>query len=124
HDTIDELTKVFPIRTCNDSNYRRAMQSGRPCFAGQIGKCGGPCSMTVTIEEHRERVNDFVAFLEGSDERFSRELKTKMIEASKAMEYEAAAKYRDRLDSIEAVLSKSALVLPDNEDADLFGIAE
>ncbi len=124
HDTIDEMIKVFPIRTCNDASYRRAMQSGRPCFPGQIGKCGGPCSMTVTVQEHRAIVEDFVAFLEGSDERFTRELTAQMNEASAAMDYEAAARYRDRLASIDAVLSKSALVLPNNEDADLFGIAE
>ncbi len=124
HDTIDLMIKVFPIRTCNDANYRRAMQSGRPCFPGQIGKCGGPCSMMVTIEEHRAMVEDFVAFLEGSDERFTRELTAKMSEASAAMDYEAAARFRDRLASIDAVLGKSALVLPDAEDADLFGIAE
>ena len=124
HDTIDSMIKAFPIRTCKDSDYRRAMASGRPCFAGQIGKCGGPCSMTVTIPEHRAVVDDFIEFLAGSDERFTRELTAKMNEASAAMDYEAAAKYRDRLASIDAVLGKSALVLPSTEDADLFGIAE
>ncbi|GAA5152014.1 excinuclease ABC subunit UvrC [Microbacterium pseudoresistens] len=124
HDTIDLMIKVFPIRTCSDASYRRAMQTGRPCFPGQIGKCGGPCSMTVTIEEHRAIVDDFVAFMAGGDERFTRDLTARMREASAAMDYESAAKYRDKLASIEAVLGKSALVLPQDEDADLFGIAE
>lgn len=124
HDTIDLMIKVFPIRTCSDASYRRAMQSGRPCFPGQIGKCGGPCSMKVTIAEHRAMVDDFVAFLAGGDERFTRDLTAKMKEASAAMDYESAAKYRDKLASIDAVLGKSALVLPNTEDADLFGIAE
>jgi excinuclease ABC subunit C len=124
HDTIDLMIKAFPIRTCSDASYRRAMQTGRPCFPGQIGKCGGPCSMTVTIEEHRAMVDDFVAFMAGGDERFTRDLTKRMQAASAAMDYEAAAKYRDKLVSIEAVLGKSALVLPADEDADLFGIAE
>ncbi|MEU4015471.1 excinuclease ABC subunit UvrC [Microbacterium sp. NPDC028030] len=124
HETIDLMIKVFPIRTCSDSSYRRAMQTGRPCFPGQIGKCGGPCSMTVTIEEHRAMVDDFVAFMAGGDERFTRDLTKRMLAASAAMDYEAAAKYRDKLSAIEAVLGKSALVLPSDEDADLFGIAE
>ncbi|CAN7286744.1 MULTISPECIES: excinuclease ABC subunit UvrC [Microbacterium] len=124
HETIDLMIKVFPIRTCSDSSYRRAMQTGRPCFPGQIGKCGGPCSMTVSIEEHRAMVDDFVAFMAGGDERFTRELTKRMLAASAAMDYEAAAKYRDKLSAIEAVLGKSALVLPSDEDADLFGIAE
>ncbi len=46
-------------------------QSGRPCFPGQIGRCGGPCSMKVTIEEHRAIVDDFVAFMSGGDQRFT-----------------------------------------------------
>lgn len=124
HETIDLMIKAFPIRTCSDASYKRAMQTGRPCFPGQIGKCGGPCSMTVTIEEHRAMVNDFVAFMAGGDERFTRELRRRMLDASAAMDYEAAAKYRDKLGAIDAVLGKSALVLPSDEDADLFGIAE
>lgn len=124
HETIDLMIKAFPIRTCSDASYKRAMQTGRPCFPGQIGKCGGPCSMTVTIEEHRAMVNDFVAFMAGGDERFTKELRRRMLDASAAMDYEAAAKYRDKLGAIDAVLGKSALVLPSDEDADLFGIAE
>ncbi|WP_019179306.1 excinuclease ABC subunit UvrC [Microbacterium yannicii] len=124
HDTIDLMIRVFPIRTCSDSSYKKAMASGRPCFPGQIGRCGGPCSMKVTIEEHRAVVDDFVAFMAGGDQRFTRELTARMREASAAMDYEAAAVYRDKLQAIDAVLNKSALVLAADTDADLFGIAE
>ncbi|QKJ19612.1 excinuclease ABC subunit UvrC [Microbacterium hominis] len=124
HDTIDLMIKVFPIRTCSDASYKKAMATGRPCFPGQIGRCGGPCSMKVTIEEHRAIVEDFVAFLGGGDQRFTKDLTARMREASAAMDYEAAAEYRDKLQAIDAVLSKSALVLAADTDADLFGIAE
>lgn len=80
--------------------------------------------MKVTIEEHRAIVNDFVAFMSGGDQRFARELTSRMKEASAAMDYESAAHYRDRLQAIDAVLGKSALVLASDTDADLFGIAE
>ena len=124
HETIDLMIKVFPIRTCSDSSYKKAMATGRPCFPGQIGRCGGPCSMKVTIEEHRAIVDDFVAFMSGGDQRFARELTTRMRESAAAMDYESAAVYRDKLQAIDAVLNKSALVLDDGMDADLFGIAE
>nr|WP_274635750.1 excinuclease ABC subunit UvrC [Microbacterium bovistercoris] len=124
HDTIDLMIKVFPIRTCSDASYKKAMATGRPCFPGQIGRCGGPCSMKVTIEEHRAIVDDFVAFLSGGDERFRTELTRRMRESAAALDYEAAAEYRDKLQSIDAVLSRSALVLAPDMDADLFGIAE
>jgi excinuclease ABC subunit C len=124
HDVIDLMIKVFPIRTCSDASYKKAMATGRPCFPGQIGRCGGPCSMKVTIEEHRAIVDDFIAFMAGGDQRFARALTARMREAAAAMDYEAAADYRDKLQAIEAVLGKSALVLSDDTDADLFGIAE
>ncbi len=124
HDTIDLMIKVFPIRTCSDASYKKAMATGRPCFPGQIGRCGGPCSMKVTIEEHRAIVDDFVAFMAGGDQRFARDLTRRMREASAATDYESAALYRDRLQAIDAVLSRSALVLAEDTDADLFGIAE
>jgi excinuclease ABC subunit C len=122
HDTIDLMIKAFPIRTCSDSSYKLAMQTGRPCFPGQIGRCGGPCSGKVTIAEHRAMVDDFVSFMTGNDRRFVTEATRKMKEAAAAQDYEAAAKYRDRLLALEAVLAKSAVVLSDNVDADLFGI--
>ncbi len=124
HDVIDLMIKVFPIRTCSDASYKKAMATGRPCFPGQIGRCGGPCSMKVTIEEHRAIVEDFIAFMSGGDQRFTRALTARMREAAAVMDYESAAGYRDKLQAIDAVLVKSALVLPDDTDADLFGIAE
>lgn len=123
-ETIDLLIRVFPIRTCSDSSYKKAMATGRPCFPGQIGKCGGPCAMQVTIEEHRAIVDDFVAFMSGGDQRFTRTLTARMREASAAMDYESAAVYRDKLAAIDAVLNRSALVLAADTDADLIAIAE
>lgn len=121
-DTIDLMIKAFPIRTCSDSSYKQAMQSGRPCFPGQIGRCGGPCSGKVTIEEHRRIVDDFVSFMNGGDRRFVRQATDRMKEAAARQEYEAAAKYRDQLQALEAVLEKSAVVLREGVDADLFAI--
>ncbi|MFB2599845.1 excinuclease ABC subunit UvrC [Herbiconiux sp. P17] len=121
-DTIDLMIKAFPIRTCSDSSYKHAMQTGRPCFPGQIGRCGGPCSGKVTIEEHRKIVDDFVAFMAGGDSRFVTAARKNMKKASERQDYEAAAKYRDQLQALEAVLAKSAVVLRDGVDADVFGV--
>jgi excinuclease ABC subunit C len=121
-DTIDLMIKAFPIRTCSDSSYKHAMQTGRPCFPGQIGRCGGPCSGRVTIAEHRAIVDDFVAFMNGGDQRFVTQARNKMRAAAEAQDYEAAAKYRDQLQALEAVLEKSAVVLRESVDSDLFGI--
>jgi excinuclease ABC subunit C len=123
-ETIDLMIKAFPIRTCSDSSYQRAMQTGRSCFPGQIGRCGGPCSQKVTIQEHREIVDQFVAFMASHDTSVITHLRRAMQNASAAMDYEEAARIRDRIQALENVLEKSAVVLPESAEADVFGIEE
>lgn len=123
-ETIDLMIKAFPIRTCSDSSYKRAMQTGRPCFPGQIGRCGGPCSQKVTIDEHREIVDQFVAFMASHDRSVVALLQREMRDAAAAFEYERAAKIRDRIQALENVLERSAVVLPDATEVDVFGIEQ
>lgn len=123
-ETIELMVKAFPIRTCSDSSYAKAMATGRPCFAGQIGRCGGPCSQKVTIEEHRAIVDQFATFMSSHDRSVITRMQRAMKEASAAFEYEQAAKLRDRVQALENVLEKSAVVLPDSVDTDVFGIEE
>ncbi len=122
NDTLDVLLKLFPIRTCKDSDYKRAMATGKPCFAGQIGRCFGPCSMRVTIEEHRENVDRFVAFMEHQDRRIIGELAQQMRDAAAVQDYETAARRRDQLKAAESFFEKSAVVLGEKVDIDVFGI--
>lgn len=124
HDTIDLMIKVFPIRTCSDSSYKKAMQTGKPCFPGQIGRCGGPCSGRVTVEEHRVIVDEFVKFMGSYDRKVIVEKQKAMQKAAEDQRYEDAAKYRDQVSALEAVLEKSAVVLRDSVDLDLYAIAE
>ncbi len=121
-ETIDLMIRAFPIRTCSDSSYARAMATGRPCFPGQIGRCGGPCSQKVTIEEHRVIVDEFAAFMASHDRRIIGRLAREMQKASAALDFERAAVLRDRVQALENVLDKSAVVLPEGVDTDVFGI--
>ncbi|MET0304594.1 MAG: excinuclease ABC subunit UvrC, partial [Microbacteriaceae bacterium] len=121
-ETIELMVRAFPIRTCSDSSYKRAMQTGRPCFPGQIGRCGGPCSMKVTIEEHRATVERFADFMASHDRRIIGQLQKDMMDAASEQDYEYAATLRDRIQALENVLEKSAVVLPDSVDTDVFGI--
>ena len=122
NETLDLLMKLFPIRTCKDSDYRRAMASGKPCFAGQIGKCFGPCSGKVTIEEHRANVDRFVAFMQNQDRRILGDLTRRMQAAAAVQDYESAARRRDELQAATAFFEKSAVVLGEKVDLDVFGI--
>ncbi|MBK0418005.1 excinuclease ABC subunit UvrC [Leucobacter sp. CSA1] len=121
-ETAGLLQQAFPIRTCNDGDYRRAMESGRPCLAGQIGRCHGPCSQLITIDEHRERVNQLVSFLGGNDTSHLRALQRSMREAAEQQRYEDAARLRDQIQAVEHVMEKNAIVLGLDVNLDVFGL--
>lgn len=123
-ETVDLMLKAFPMRSCSDSTYRRAEQTGRPCLLGDIGKCAAPCVNRVSVADHRTIAEDFSAFMAGNDSRYTAELTSRMRAAAQAQDYESAARFRDNLQALDAVLAKSAVVLPDGVDADVFGIAE
>lgn len=116
------LQQAFPMRTCNDADYRRAMQTGRPCLAGQIGRCHGPCSGSISLEAHRERATELVSFLAGGDRRAIRELQRAMREAAQEQRYEEAAQLRDQLAAVEHVMERNSVALGHDVDMDVFGI--
>jgi excinuclease ABC subunit C len=122
-DTVDVLLKAFPMRSCSDATYKRAQQTGRPCLLGDIGKCAAPCVGRVTLEEHKSIAVDFASFMGGNDTGFVSAITKRMKDASAAMDYEGAARYRDQIAAMETALAKNAVVLDDGIDADLFGIA-
>jgi excinuclease ABC subunit C len=122
-ETVDQMLKVFPMRSCSEATYKRAEQTGRPCLLGDIGKCAAPCVKRIDPESHRAIADDFVSFMAGNDSRYLRRLERNMRDAAATFEYEAAARYRDQIGALENVLEKSAVVLRDKVDADVFGIA-
>jgi excinuclease ABC subunit C len=122
-ETVDLMLKAFPMRSCSDATYKRAEQTGRPCLLGDIGKCAAPCVGRVTKEEHKSISLDFASFMAGNDSKYTADVARKMKEAAAAMDYEAAAKFRDQLAALETALSKSTIVLAEDVDADVFGIA-
>jgi excinuclease ABC subunit C len=122
-ETVDSLLKAFPMRSCSDSVYKRAVQTGRPCLLGDIGKCAAPCVGRISKEDHKSIALDFTSFMGGQDRTFTAKLEKSMKAASEAQEYEAAARYRDQLLAMETALAKSSIVLGEDVDADIFGIA-
>lgn len=122
-DTVDVLLKAFPMRSCSDTTFARAAQTGRPCLLGDIGKCAAPCIGRVSREEHKSIAIDFASFMAGNDQGFVQSITKKMKDAAAVQDYESAARYRDQVQAMETALEKNAVVLDDGVDADLFGIA-
>jgi excinuclease ABC subunit C len=122
-ETVDLMLKAFPMRSCSDATYKRAEQTGRPCLLGDIGKCAAPCVGRVSKEEHKSIALDFASFMAGNDSTYLAELGRKMKAAAAELDYESAARYRDRIVSLETALSKNTVVLSEDVEADIFGIA-
>jgi excinuclease ABC subunit C len=123
-ETLDQLLRVFPLRTCTNGVFRRAGQVGRPCLLGYIDKCSAPCVGRVSADEHRAIAEDFCDFMAGSTGRFVQRLEARMKAAAAELDYEQAARLRDDLGALTRALEKSAVVLGDATDADVFALAE
>ncbi|WP_131104964.1 excinuclease ABC subunit UvrC [Ornithinimicrobium sufpigmenti] len=123
-ETLDTLLRVFPLRTCSAGVFRRAEQVGRPCLLGYIDKCSAPCVGRVSAEEHREIAEDFCAFMAGDTARFVRRLEAQMRQAAAELDFETAARLRDDVGALTRALERSAVVLPDSTDADVFALAD
>ncbi len=123
-DTLDQVLKVFPIRSCRDGVYRRAKQVGRPCLLGYIGKCSAPCVDRISPADYRVLVNDFCSFMAGQGESFIRDLERSMLAASKSQSYEEAGRLRDRVGALRAVMERNAVVFADGTDADVVAMVE
>ncbi|TQO18622.1 excinuclease ABC subunit C [Rhodoglobus vestalii] len=122
-DTVDVMLKAFPMRSCSQSVYKRAQQTGRPCLLGDIGKCAAPCVGRVTLEEHKSIALDFASFMAGNDSRMLKSIRERMARSAATQDYESAARYRDQIGAMETALAKNQIVLSDDVDADFFGIA-
>ena len=123
-ETLDQLLRVFPMRTCSSGVFKRAGQVGRPCLLGYIDKCSAPCVERVSADEHRVIAEDFCDFMAGNTSKFVRRLQARMTAAATQLDYEQAARLRDDLAALTSALEKSAVVLGDATDADVFALAD
>jgi excinuclease ABC subunit C len=120
--TFDVLLKLFPVRSCSNSNFERAARIKRPCLLGDIGKCAAPCVDRVSKDDHRKlalRLSDFIS--DGSVDIIG-ELRLEMERASSAEEFERAGKIRDQLEALERASESTDAAISDTITADLIAI--
>jgi excinuclease ABC subunit C len=123
-ETLDSLLRTFPIRTCSDNMFRSHERLGRPCLLFHIEKCAGPCIRAIDADVYGQVVGDLISFLDGDTATVVRRLEQDMKEASANLEFERAARLRDRLASVRKAIEKQQMVTERAEDLDCFGIAE
>ncbi|WP_293797786.1 excinuclease ABC subunit UvrC [uncultured Bosea sp.] len=119
--TIDALQKAFLIRTCSDSFYENRT---RPCLLFQIKRCSGPCTGEVSIPEYQALASQARDFLSGRSSAVKQLLSARMQAAAEELEFEKAARYRDRLAALSAVQAGQDINTQGVEEADVFAIDE
>ena len=126
-DTLDALTRVFPVRTCSNSFFDQRARAKRPCLYFDIGRCSGPCVPEVsgvTEDSYRADVEAMAGFLSGDTKPVIQRLEREMTGAAEHREYEQAARYRDQLGAARRALETQEMVLSQPEDLDVIAMAE
>ncbi|MCR5418763.1 MAG: excinuclease ABC subunit UvrC [Lachnospiraceae bacterium] len=118
-DTIDLLTKLYRIRTCN----RKIPSEERPCLNHHMHQCDAPCRGNIPPEVYGENVKKALDFLSGNYGPILKELEEKMQAASEEMDYEEAIRWRDLLGSVRAVAQKQKITDLGGEDKDVIALA-
>jgi excinuclease ABC subunit C len=120
-DTLDLLGKLFQYRTCEGPEPGR--RSGVPCLDYYIKRCQAPCVGYIDKEEYRGNIDRIIGFLSGRYKDIARDLEEQMEEASEAQDFERAALFRDRLNSVRGMMERQQVAGGALGSADVIGVA-
>lgn len=121
--TVDEVNKVFLLPTCN-RNFPQEIGKQRPCLNYHIKQCMAPCSGKISPQEYTEALEEAVSFLKGSSDNIQKILTQKMMQAAEAMQYEKAARYRDRIRAIQGLAENQKVVSIRYEEEDVIALVQ
>lgn len=122
NDTLEIIKGLYPIRSCK-KNFNKRTSNERPCLNYFIGKCLAPCQGNVDEDKYNEMVEEIIMFLNGKEHKLIEIMEEKMKKASKELDFESAAKYRDQINSLRLILEKQKIVSTNVIDQDIIGIA-
>jgi excinuclease ABC subunit C len=119
HGTIRFLNRTFKIRDCTDSVMKSRK---RPCMTHQIGRCTAPCVNLISKQDYRDDMEGAKSFLKGQDKKVLKDIKVRMMKAADEEKFEVAARLRDSMQAIQAVMQKQAVINAASEkDQDAIG---
>lgn len=135
--TLDLLNKLFPFRTCRyDASIWAPPRNGeqpagwkqkllsRPCTQYYIHRCGAPCTAYTNREEYDSVIKQVILFLEGKHDEVLKDLQAKMEQAAEELNFEEAARIRDRIQAVERILEKQRIINTEGQnDQDVIALA-
>ena len=119
--TVNALQRAFLLRSCNDSYYENRT---RPCLLFQIKRCSGPCTKEISTEEYQQFAAQARAFLSGKSNAVKDRMAQEMQAAAEELEFERAARYRDRIAALSAIQGTQGVNTQGVEEADVFALDE
>lgn len=121
--TLDSLLATYPVRTCSPGVFHKAQMSDRPCLLASIGKCSAPCVGRISPQDHRRMVEHLVGIMTGKlGASYIAQLTREMKSASDDLDFEKAARLRDRIAMMRNSIQSNAVAFDSDVDADVFGI--
>lgn len=121
--SVDAANKIFKLPQCNKV-FPRDFGKSRPCLNYYISQCCGLCTGKIKKTDYDEAVDGAIAFLKGDSRDIIADLRVKMEKAAEELDFEQAAKLRDRINSIERIKEKQKVVYKSVEEQDVFATAD
>lgn len=121
--SVDAANKIFKLPQCNKV-FPRNFGKSRPCLNYYISQCCGLCTGKIKKSDYDEAVDGAIAFLKGDSRDIIADLRVKMEKAAEELDFEQAAKLRDRINSIERIKEKQKVVYKSVEEQDVFATAD
>lgn len=119
---LKEAVDIFQLPHCNKHFPDDIKKKGRPCLNYHIKLCSGACAGNISRDEHNKNVDEALRFVLGEKNDILKELKDEMLRCSEMLEFERAAKLRDKIKTIEKISEKQNVVDNKYKNQDVFGI--
>lgn len=120
---VDEAVKIFKLPTCN-KKFPNDFKKTRPCLNYHIKQCCAPCTGKVSLKEYNEYVDDALDFLKGGSSASIKKLTENMLQASENLEFERAAKIRDRINAVKKMNDKQKVISSKIQEQDVIAFAD
>src|SRR6266545_256836 len=117
--TVKSIRQLLPFRTCSDDIFKQ----GKVCLDFHIRRCPGPCELRVSRDEYHATIRQVAMFMEGRSDVLTHDLSDRMVAAAESLDFENAARYRDKLLAIEKIADRQKMLTHSRDDQDLVAYA-